>query len=131
MAEMSSIISFYCRRSNAHMRMLVLVAAISLVAPLVVLAFPANEDEARKFRAYLDGDWKRWMEEYPEVATGVGFPGQDARWPDDSPAAIERKKKHLAESIAQLKQVRREALPAGEQLNFDLYSQLLEASERG
>src|ERR1700759_3769203 len=113
------------------MRILVLIAAISLIAPVIAMAFPATDDEARKFRAYLEADWKRWMEEYPEVATGVGFPGQDARWTDDSPAGIERRKKHLAESIAQLKQIHRDTLPANEQLNFDLYSQLLEASDEG
>src|SRR5579863_5127882 len=90
-----------------------------------------QSDETRKFRAYLDADWKRWMEEYPEVATGVGYPGQDARWSDDSAAGIERREKHLAESIAQLKQIRHEALPDSERLNFDLYSQLLEASDEG
>lgn len=114
------------------MRSLILLTTISLVAPLLALASPAAaDDEARKFRAYLDADWKRWMEEYPEVATGVGYPGQDARWTDDSSAGIERRKKHLAESIAQLKQVHRDALPTSEQLNFDLYSQLLEASDEG
>jgi uncharacterized protein (DUF885 family) len=113
------------------MRMLALFAAISLVAPMFAVALPADEGEARKFRSYLDADWNRWMEEYPEVATGVGFPGQDARWTDDSASGIERRKKHLAESIAQIKGIRRDALPSGEQLNFDLYSQLLEASHEG
>jgi uncharacterized protein (DUF885 family) len=91
----------------------------------------AQSEETRKFRAYLDADWKRWMEEYPEVATGVGYPGQDARWTDDSTAGIQRREKHLAEAVAQIKAVRRDALPESEQLNFDLYSQLLEASEEG
>ena len=68
---------------------------------MFAMALPADEGEARKFRSYLDADWKRWMEEYPEVATGVGFPGQDARWTDDSASGIERREKHLAESIAQ------------------------------
>ena len=113
------------------MRILVLVTAVSLLAPLLVSASPAADDEPRKFRAYLDADWKRWMEEYPEVATGVGYPGQDARWTDDSAAGIERRKKHLAESIAQLKQIHRDALPDSEKLNFDLYLQLLEASDEG
>ncbi len=113
------------------MRMLVLAAAVSLIAPMIAMAFPAGEDETRKFRAYLEADWKRWMEEYPEVATGVGYPGQDARWTDDSAAGIERKKKHLAESIAQLKQIRRDTLPDNEKLNFDLYSQLLDSSDEG
>src|SRR4029077_15776322 len=34
-------------------------------------------------------------------------------------------------SIGQLKQIHRDALPNGEKLNFDLYSQLLETSEEG
>ena len=116
------------------------VSAITLCSffvPLLAVAAnatstsDAQSDEVTKFRAYLIADWKRWMQEYPEVATGVGFPGQDARWTDDSPAGIERRKKHLAESIADLKGIRRDALPESEKLNFDLYSQLLEASDEG
>jgi len=79
---------------------------------MFAMALPADEGEARKFRAYLDADWKKWMEEYPEVATGVGFPGQDARWTDDSANGIERRKKDLAAAIAELKQIRRDVLPA-------------------
>jgi uncharacterized protein (DUF885 family) len=111
------------------MRMLILLILFSVLTPL--LAFASPDDESRKFRAYLDADWKRWMEEYPEVATSVGYPGQDARWGDDSPTGIQRRDKHLVESIAQLKAIHREALPASEQLNFDLYSQLLDASQEG
>jgi uncharacterized protein (DUF885 family) len=113
------------------MRMLVMLAAITLIAPVFAMAFPPGDDEARKFRAYLDADWKRWMEEYPEVATGVGYPGQDARWTDDSAIGIQGRERHLAESIAQLKGIRRDSLPESEKLNFDLYSQLLEASDEG
>src|SRR5579871_4244708 len=121
------------------MRMLALslISLGSLFLPLFAVtansnsAADAQSDETRKFRAYLDADWRRWMEEYPEVATGVGYPGQDARWTDDSPSGIQRREKHLVQSIAQLKGIRREALPESEKLNFDLYSQLLEASREG
>src|SRR6476660_5811882 len=110
-----------------------------LVLPMVLMgranpsASPAPEtpDPVRKFRAYLDADWKGWMELYPESATLVGYPGQNDRWVDDSPAGIERRKKHLAESLATLKGISRDSLPIGEQLNYDLYRQLLEASEQG
>jgi uncharacterized protein (DUF885 family) len=106
-----------------------------LIVPLMTLGQGAgNTDVAAaggKFRAYLQADWKRWMEEYPEVATQVGYPGQDARWTDDSPAGIERRKRHLAESINTLKQFHRDALPEREKLNFDLYAQLLEESQEG
>jgi uncharacterized protein (DUF885 family) len=114
-----------------------LSSALLIVPTLILgdektgLAADAQTDETRKFRAYLDADWKRWMEEYPDVATQVGYPGQNNRWTDDSPAGIERRKKHLAESIAELKAIHRGVLPESEKLNFDLYSQLLETSEEG
>ena len=77
-------------------RMLMLVAlamaGATLAFPLLSLAQAkdsqqpdsnAQSDAAEKFRGFLDADWRRWMTEYPEVATHVGFPGQDDRWPDD------------------------------------------------
>jgi uncharacterized protein (DUF885 family) len=91
----------------------------------------SQHEAAQKFRAFLDEDWKRWMEEYPETATSVGYPGQNARWTDDSPAGIEARKKHLHDSVATLKTISRDALPAGEQLNYDLYRELLETAEEG
>ncbi len=126
-------------------RMLTVVAlsigSALLVMPVVLLAQgAANEkttelrsgDEAtRKFRVYLEEDWKRWMVEYPELATSAGFPGQNRRWSDDSPAGIEARKKHLHESAAALEGFSRDSLPRAEQLNFDLYSDLLNTAEEG
>jgi uncharacterized protein (DUF885 family) len=127
-------------------RMLTMVAlsigGASMVIPMVLLAQgAANEkssaetrsdnDAARKFRSYLEEDWKRWMLEYPEVATAAGFPGQNRRWSDDSPAGIEARKKHLHESAAALKALSRDSLPRTEQINYDLYSDLLSTAEEG
>ncbi|HEY2462172.1 MAG TPA: DUF885 family protein, partial [Candidatus Acidoferrum sp.] len=91
----------------------------------------ASAEAARKFRAYLADDWKRWLIEYPEMATSVGYPGQDRRWTDDSPQAIEHRKAHLAESLATLKTIKRGSLPPRDQLNFDLYLDLLEVAHEG
>jgi uncharacterized protein (DUF885 family) len=123
------------------MRMLAIFAAglgyaVCLIPVLAVFqtttpATALQAEAARKFRSYLEADWKRWMEEYPDVATMVGYPGQNSRWIDDSPAGIERRKKHLAESIAVLKQIQRDALPESEKLDFELYSQLLETAQQG
>jgi uncharacterized protein (DUF885 family) len=126
-------------------RMLTVVAlsvgGALLAMPLVLLAQgAANEkntetrsgDEAtRKFRLYLEEDWKRWMVEYPELATAAGFPGQNRRWSDDSPAGIEARKKHLHESAVALKDFSRDSLPRAEQLNFDLYSDLFNTAGEG
>jgi uncharacterized protein (DUF885 family) len=91
----------------------------------------AQNESARKFRGLLADDWQRWLREYPEFATHVGYPGQNDRWTDDSPRGIESRKKHLADSLATLKAMQSSALPAGEQLNFDLYLELLETAQEG
>ena len=92
---------------------------------------PAESAAAKNFRAYLDADWKRWMELYPEMATGVGYPGQNRRWADDSPQGIEARKAHLAATLKKLKAMSRDSLPPAEQLDYDLYRELLETSEEG
>lgn len=123
------------------MRML-LVAGLSLgsallALPMMVLAqsgaheTAAESAAAKKFRAYLDEDWKRWMTDFPEMATGVGYPGQNRRWNDYSAAGIVAREKHLRESLAQLKATSRDSLPRGEQLNYDLYMELLQTAEEG
>ena len=128
------------------MRML-MIAALSvggglLAIPMMVLAQGSSDsasrsdasgetDATRKFRAYLENDWKRWMVEYPEYATGVGYPGQNRRWSDDSPAGLAERTKHLHESSAELKAISRAALPKEEQVNYDLYADLLSVAEEG
>jgi uncharacterized protein (DUF885 family) len=132
------------------MRMLILFAAgvssATLVLPLLAFGQAQNPQEGRPkaaatqasdasqsgaaqtLRSFLDADWRRWMEEYPEHATHVGYPGQNDRWIDDSPAGIGRRKRHLADSLARLKAIPRSELPASEQLNYDLYLELLETA---
>jgi uncharacterized protein (DUF885 family) len=109
------------------------IAALLLFLPGAVAAH-AKEDPmqaAKEFRAYLAADWERWMELYPEFATGVGYPGQNRRWSDNSPQGIEARKTHLAASLGKLKSFSREILPATEQLNYDLYRELLETAQEG
>jgi len=91
----------------------------------------AQAQEVKKFRAFLDEDWKRAMVDQPEAATRLGFPGQNRRWRDKSPQGIELRKKHLRESIAMLKTIRREELPEVEKLNYDLYGRFLADLEEG
>ncbi len=92
----------------------------------------ASQAEAKKnFHAYLDADWKRWLSEYPGLATGVGERAYNRKWSDDSPAGLEARSQHLHESLAVLKKIDRSALPSSEQLNYDLYLDLLQTSEEG
>ena len=113
------------------------IAPAAMVFPLSVLARDGQSkdgipnDTAAKFRLFLAQDWKRWMEDYPEMATSVGYPGQNRKWSDFSPAGIAAREKHLQESLDTLKKMDRAALPASEQLNYDLYQELLETTIEG
>src|SRR5215475_5425747 len=105
------------------------------LAPLGMVAqsnSASSQAEAKKnFRAYLDTDWKRWLSEYPELATGVGERAYNRKWSDDSPEGIEARRKHLHESLAAIKKIDRAALPVPEQVNYDLYLDLLQSAEEG
>lgn len=92
---------------------------------------PTQTAGVRQFRDYLQQDWKRWMHEYPEMATGVGYPGENRHWDDHSPAGLASHENHLRESLAELKKINRGELPAVEQLNYDLYRELLETAVEG
>ena len=112
------------------------LTASTLVLPMLTIAqghpeMPAQAKTRQEFHDYLDADWKRWMELYPEFATSVGYPGQNRRWTDDSPRGIATRKGQLDESIKKLRAIDRNALPASEQVNHELYSELLETAEEG
>ena len=116
----------------------ILMLALSAVGALLLMpllafaqASSSPTDATQKFRAYLDEDWKHWMEEYPETATAVGFPGQNRHWRDDSREGIEARASHLRKGLAELKSISRDALPAEEQLNYDLYLETLETADEG
>lgn len=87
--------------------------------------------EMRRLREFFAEDWKYWMREYPEFATNVGYPGQNARWTDYSAGSIERREQHLRASLRRLREIDRAKLPVAERLNYDLYRRLLENAVEG
>ena len=86
---------------------------------------------ADAFHEFLRNDWKRWLTEYPELATSFGYPGLDDRWTDDSPGGIDRRRHHLAEAGHALKEIDPASLPARERTSYNLYRGLLSDAERG
>lgn len=82
-------------------------------------------------RTQLDDDWKYWMTQYPETATSFGYPGQDARWTDYSPAAIDARAAYLRKSVERVAGIDRAQLDAADQLNYDLYRDLLLTAVQG
>ena len=82
-------------------------------------------------RAQLEEDWKYWMTQYPESATLVGYPGQNARWTDYSQAAIDARSDYLKNSVKRLSAIDRGGMASDQQLNYDLYRDLLATAVEG
>src|SRR5207237_8238810 len=76
-------------------------------------------------------NWEYLMTEFPEFATYVGYPGQNARWTDNSLQAIERRKRELEEPLAVVKAIRRDRLSPTNRLNYDLFRRRLEEQHEG
>ncbi len=94
-------------------------------------ATPSAADATRALRDFLARDWACWMHEYPEEATFVGYPGENGRWTDYSPASVAGRNAHLRDALNALKAIPRDALSATEQLNDDLYDELLRTTIEG
>jgi hypothetical protein len=80
----------------------ILTGLLALLCPVLALSQSSaggltQSQETHKFRAFLDEDWKRWMQDYPEFATVVGFPGQNRRWTDDSAPGFEARVTRMPE----------------------------------
>ena len=108
-----------------------IVAGLLLVAALAACSRDQGPTTAEAFRTQLDDDWKFWMAQYPETATVLGYSGQNARWTDYSPAAIERRETFLKQSLTRLGSLDAAALPADQQLNYTLYKDLLQTAQDG
>lgn len=88
----------------------------------------ANE---QVFRQWIDGSWDYTMQEYPEYATYVGYPGQNARWMDLSIPARELRLKILDCQINFAKKIQRLSLSPTDQLSYDLFLQSLQLQKEG
>src|SRR5262245_11206921 len=104
------------------------VTWLVLMWPVLAMACVAQAptSPSTTFRSQLDDDWRYWMAQYPELATQFGVPGHNDRWTDYSAAAIDARAKYLRESLTRLSTVARAQLDAADQLNYDLYKELLE-----
>lgn len=79
----------------------------------------------------FDRDWQYWMAQYPEVAAALGVPGGEGRWTDYTRDAIANRETYLRNSLDRFKFLDRAGLGEADQLNYDLYLQMLEAAVEG
>ena len=65
--------------------------------------------------------WKHGMEENPEFATYIGYPGLNDKLTDQSAAAIERRKKESPLIMEAVNSIVREKLSEADRLNYALF----------
>lgn len=87
--------------------------------------------ESERLNALLDAVWRYTMEQHPEAATSVGYEGQNHRWTDRSPHAVESRKKMLLSQKEVLDTIDPESLENGDRLNYELYRKTLELGIEG
>ncbi len=80
----------------------------------------AASDSARLHQLFAQ-EWDYTMREYPEYATAVGYPGQNARWTDNSLEAIARRKRELNNPLTALRAIDRAKLSPTDQVSYNLF----------
>ena len=98
-----------------------MVLALMIVLPVVALAQQSSTPDSVRLHQLFAQNWAYTMREYPEFATAVGYPGQNARWTDNSLEAIARRKRELNDPLTALRAIDRAQLGATDQLNYDLF----------
>ena len=91
-----------------------------MYALLLSLAFQVNAPDSVRLRAAMDDTWRQLMVEFPEWATTAGFPGQNRRWTDYSPAGFERRRRVFADLQRGLEAIRRDRLGEADRLSYDV-----------
>ena len=96
-----------------------------------LVANPRHLSDSARLHQLFRVNWEYLMTEYPEFATYVGYPGQNARWTDNSLEAIERRKHELQEPLNVVKAIRRDRLSPADRLNYDLFRRGLDEQIEG
>jgi len=92
---------------------------------------PERAKDPERLHRLFDLQWQYTMEEYPEFATYVGWPGQNHRWTDVSLEAIERRNREMEVPARVLATIDRGALGPDDQLHHDLFRRGIEESLEG
>jgi uncharacterized protein (DUF885 family) len=91
----------------------------SVPAPAAPAA-PAPADAKSRLDALYEAEWQRWLREDPTLATSVGDPRYNDRWPDLSLPAIAKTQAMDRAALAELTNIDPATLSAADRLNFDI-----------
>ncbi|MDP9005750.1 MAG: DUF885 domain-containing protein [Actinomycetota bacterium] len=87
-----------------------------------VVASKGQASEAQRLHALFDVVWRHAMEEHPDAATFLGWPGHDHRLPDLSLEAVERRRAEAGEPLRVLATIDPGGLDDGDRLSLDVFA---------
>jgi uncharacterized protein (DUF885 family) len=111
--------------------LLVLSCLVSCIVFASACAPTSSPDAGSALRSLLNEDWKYWMNQYPELATSIGYPGENGHWTDYSASAIDARAAHLKATTARLSAIDRTKLSSDDRLSYELYRDMLETAVAG
>jgi uncharacterized protein (DUF885 family) len=88
---------------------------------LMAVAAAANAQN-RELHALFDAAWEQDLKEDPLQALYLGDPRYAREWPDESPAARQRREAADAANLASLKRIDRAKLSPQDRLSYDLFA---------
>jgi uncharacterized protein (DUF885 family) len=87
--------------------------------------------EAQRLHDLFALDWQYTLDEYPELATYTGDTGRNHRWTDHSLEAYDRRHREMEIPARVLATIDRAALPAADQVHYDLFRRNVEQALEG
>ena len=99
---------------------------IALAALLLLVSATSHADAAGDFEALLDEHWEWTLRNSPLLASSLGDRRYNDQWTDQSLAAIARRHDATREYLRRVYAIERAALPAADQLNYELLRRKLQ-----
>ncbi len=98
------------------------VVALGLLLGSFAASAPdsAGADARAQLAKLYDTEWQRWLREDPTLATAVGDPRYNDRWPDLSVAAIDRSETADRAALDRLEHIDATGLAAPERMTYDI-----------
>jgi uncharacterized protein (DUF885 family) len=103
----------------------ILISLLTLVAMLFSLNVSASPAEDQKLSTLFDDIWHQTMLSNPTYATYVGYPGQNARWPNPSVSASAENAAQRKEFLMDLRSINTERLDPDRYLEWMLVEKSL------
>ena len=89
-------------------------------APSALAAGPGVSDAKAQLEAIYKAEWERWLREDPTLATNIGDPRYNDRWPDLSLAAIERSDAADRAALDKLNHIDISGLAPADRMTYDI-----------